>query len=628
MSFYTLSLIFLIFSFNSITGTNSYAGSRDIEKGAYYEYKNWECKVDDKKVKCLYKARLTVVSQRGDEFAYVNIYEDQFNKIKKLNIRVYDKDNKKIDSYKKKNLFKQCGFGPGYVLYQDCCSFLMDLSGYKYPYTIEYEYEIETKSHIFWKDAFFQDFIPVQKAKYELKCKKDFVFNYAVVGDSIIPDILTDGSKLIYTWEAENIPAIPNDKYYPFDYYLPIHLTFESDKMTLGEYGIDRVDWKNIGIWYKNLAKYCYLQDSVTQENKTAILDTNFSIKNYYDSVVNNIRYVAINVGIGGFQPHKAVSVLECGYGDCKDMSTLLVSYLKQKGVKTYPVLVLTKDKGVINTDLPTFGFNHVIATATYEGDSIWMDPTCELCPYGDIPPNIEGVNALIVTDTGGILIKIPISTADDNRVDLKSSMLLSEELDYTFSLKIDFYGNIAYHLRYKLRHNDINDRLSIINNYFYNFSNNFEIENSEINFIENRDSVLSITLSGKSKKPLQNINNIAFLPTNIKCRELAFESLDLSNRKGPVYYSYPISYMSSYEIIVSPDFQIDSLYIPENENIDFEFGSYNKQYHIKNDTISVHSSQVYKTNMILTEFVNSYDSYLKKKRKINEKNIKLYLKN
>ena len=45
--------------------------------------------------------------------------------------------------------------------------------------------------------------------------------------------------------------------------------------------------------------------------------------------VQNDIRYVAIELGVGGWQPHPAGDVCSHHFGDCKDKATLLSSMLK-----------------------------------------------------------------------------------------------------------------------------------------------------------------------------------------------------------------------------------------------------------------------------------------------------------
>ena len=45
--------------------------------------------------------------------------------------------------------------------------------------------------------------------------------------------------------------------------------------------------------------------------------------------VQHDVRYVAIELGIGGWQPHSASDIFAHRYGDCKDKATLLSSMLE-----------------------------------------------------------------------------------------------------------------------------------------------------------------------------------------------------------------------------------------------------------------------------------------------------------
>ena len=63
-----------------------------------------------------------------------------------------------------------------------------------------------------------------------------------------------------------------------------------------------------------------------------------------------DIRYAAIEIGIGGFQPHPASQVFSNRYGDCKDKATILSAMLAQIGVKSYYMPIHT-DRGVDRED-------------------------------------------------------------------------------------------------------------------------------------------------------------------------------------------------------------------------------------------------------------------------------------
>ncbi len=77
--------------------------------------------------------------------------------------------------------------------------------------------------------------------------------------------------------------------------------------------------------------------------------------------VQHDIRYVAIELGIGGWQPHAAPDVFSHRYGDCKDKATLMRAMLREIGVDSYQV-VINAERGAITREMPAHnGFNHVI---------------------------------------------------------------------------------------------------------------------------------------------------------------------------------------------------------------------------------------------------------------------------
>ena len=82
-----------------------------------------------------------------------------------------------------------------------------------------------------------------------------------------------------------------------------------------------------------------------------------------YDYVARNVRYVSISLGVGRYQPHSALDVLQYGYGDCKDKHTLFSALLRAEGIQSYPVLIDSSRK--LDADVPSPAqFDHVITAA------------------------------------------------------------------------------------------------------------------------------------------------------------------------------------------------------------------------------------------------------------------------
>src|SRR6202451_994022 len=122
--------------------------------------------------------------------------------------------------------------------------------------------------------------------------------------------------------------------------------------------------WNDIGIWYASLTNASRvaspeLQQKVSQLT-AGISDPFQKMQVLANYVQQQIRYAAIEIGIGGYQPHPAADVFTHQYGDCKDKATLLGSMLKQIGIESYYVLIHT-NRGFVQPGFPSTDFNHAI---------------------------------------------------------------------------------------------------------------------------------------------------------------------------------------------------------------------------------------------------------------------------
>src|SRR2546429_2695030 len=102
-------------------------------------------------------------------------------------------------------------------------------------------------------------------------------------------------------------------------------------------------NWKEMGIRYQGLTsgrrdaspELKQKVASLTSSSRTP-LEKMKALANFAQS---DIRYVAIELGIGGWQPHAAPEVFTHHYGDCKDKATLMGAMLQEIGVDSYYVI-------------------------------------------------------------------------------------------------------------------------------------------------------------------------------------------------------------------------------------------------------------------------------------------------
>lgn len=114
-----------------------------------------------------------------------------------------------------------------------------------------------------------------------------------------------------------------------------------------------------------------------------------------YDWVSRNIRYVGIDLGASGFEPHDADTILANRYGDCKDHAAILESLLMAAGIPSSPVLINMRESYVLPQLAGKGYFDHVI---TYVPQfDLYLDSTAQFAEFGTLHPALMGKPTLIV---------------------------------------------------------------------------------------------------------------------------------------------------------------------------------------------------------------------------------------
>lgn len=161
---------------------------------------------------------------------------------------------------------------------------------------------------------------------------------------------------------------------YPEEYYAIFHVSFPPK-------GNRSYTWNELGNHYLELSTEAFnstkeidqLADIISESSP---LDENIS--NAFLTVINKIRYHFNSRGGYAFYPREASEVLENGFGDCKELSTILKSMLGVKNIASYPVLLATWGHDQLMLKYPSLtGFNHmVLAVETDGGDLRFLDGT------------------------------------------------------------------------------------------------------------------------------------------------------------------------------------------------------------------------------------------------------------
>ena len=148
----------------------------------------------------------------------------------------------------------------------------------------------------------------------------------------------------------------------------------------------------------------------------------------------SNVRYVGVELGIGGWKPADTETTLARGWGDCKALTILAIALLRHAGVHAVPAAVAIGDGALVDSDFPTLGaFDHVVvAVPTAEvgdagildqsGTYLLLDPTQTQPRLDRTPSHLMGRRLLLLRDAAPALVtaaEVPAREAHRLRVEL-----------------------------------------------------------------------------------------------------------------------------------------------------------------------------------------------------------------
>src|ERR1700686_1260237 len=279
-----------------------------------------------------------------------------------------------------------------------------------------------------------------------------------------------------WEWTAHDLSGIEPEPMMPERYVLLGRLAIAY--FPPGETG-NMASWAALGRWYTNLT--VGRRDPTPQI--TEQVQQLISGKSAFDSKLrlltaylqSEIRYVAIEIGIGGYQPHSANDIFRYHYGDCKDKATLLSSMLRVAGINSNYVLIHT-DRGFVNPAVPSIWFDHAILAIelpTEINASVYpsvvtgkdgkrfiiFDPTDEYTPVGSLRPELQNSYALLVSDSGGELIQTPLLAPDTNTIERTGHFVLTADGGLSGEVSEDSGGAFASRERGRLHNWDVHQR-------------------------------------------------------------------------------------------------------------------------------------------------------------------------
>jgi len=458
---------------------------------------------------------------------------------------------------------------------------------------VGYEYEVDEQPLFLQNIWNFQETDPVRVSHFSLQLPSGWEYRASWLNHPEVKP--TQAGSNSWQWTVNDVNEIRREPLMPPMRGVEGQMIVSFFTSSGGPAPNANADWNAMGKWYANLvgervdaSAEIKQQVAALTASKTTSLEKMEAIAEF---VQHDIRYVAIELGIGGIQPHSASDVFSHHYGDCKDKATLVRSMLREIGVESYHV-VINAERGSVTADMPAHdGFNHVITAiklpdgltdssliATMQhpklGRILFFDPTNELIPFGQIGGYLQANYGLLVTPDGGELIELPQQPSAMNSIRRTAQLTLDTTGTLRGEVKEVRLGERASSERRRLRTVSKDaDRIKPIEELLANSLSSFHITHASLVNLYQTDQPFGFNYSFESVNYAKNAGNLLLVRPRVIGNKGSGFLETKEPRKYPVEFEGPASDTDTFEITIPVGYAVDNL--PPPVDADYSFASY-----------------------------------------------------
>jgi transglutaminase-like putative cysteine protease len=405
-----------------------------------------------------------VLSRAGVDAVTLHQKVTSTRKVKDLKGWLIKPDGKKISL--EKNWIVEIDLDQAAGYYDDNRSLIASFSEVKPGDVVAYEYTVEDNDPWtgFYQAFTFQVSAPVLWAQFIMTIPQGWQ-TYVSLQQAEPVQNTSAGNR--YVWSASNLEYRPEEPFMPSWLLLSRYVAVICyDPKSSGQQG--HCDWRSVAAWMRSLqdracADTAPLAGSVNQICG-GLIEPGARLRAVAHYVRDNIRYVAVEMGVGRFQPRAVAATLANRYGDCKDKVALMRAMLAMVGVPSEAAGALVGER--VDPDFPSpFQFNHIIIAvpitavpdlppypdATVDG-WLFFDPTNEATDLGQLPSSLRGTYVLRTSVDDSATTRLPyLKPADQGRVYRATAEL---KPDYSLRAKVTVvdYGVWGIASRYEYR--------------------------------------------------------------------------------------------------------------------------------------------------------------------------------
>ena len=525
-----------------------------------------------------------VLKERGKNIAEVEIgYDSTYERAELVFARTITKDGRVV-SVGKENI-RDVSKYLNFPLYSNARVFIISMPSVEVGSIIDYKVKVYSSKLVDRGNFNFiyhlREKYPIFKAQFNLvvpKTKKPHFkyFHSRRAGPhSLRPKVTDKEDSIMYSWRFKDIkPIIP-------EYNMP-SVPEINPAVLISSFS----SWDEIYNWWEKLfSDKIELNDGAKKLVDALVKDADTRLdkaKKIYEFCAKQIRYVAVEYGESGYEPHSANEVLLNRYGDCKDQAVLLTAMLRYAGFKAYPVLVPTRSVYPIDKDFPSINFNHAICALKYRDRLIFMDPTAETTSFKDLPLGDQNREVMIFGKKA-IIVRTP--TKKDNAAVYATKIVLDEDGKAVIERLVTTKGFFSSSQRWYFKHTHPDKIKEDIQNKMVEISSFAKLLSYKIKNKDDFDKAPVLTYRFRSPQFLNPARNLRIVPIPDDMR-ISYNLIAKDKRSFPIDFGGILAKRS--QIVVSLPQNLKVKYLPKDTKRTTKYFDFMATYKNQNHTVTI----------------------------------------
>jgi len=469
---------------------------------------------------------------------------------------------------------------------------------------IGYEIEHEDRPYILEDDWNFQRAVPTREARYTLQLPPGWEYKARFLNHADVAPTPSGNNQ--WQWVVSNVPEIKYERSMP-PWGGVAGLMVVSFIPPGGKSNRGFLSWKEMGDWEASLEQGRRDPSPEIKQKVAALIASAPTplgkMQRVAKFVQDDIRYVAIELGIGGWQPHPAADIYSHRYGDCKDKATLMSSMLHEVGIDSYYISINTTRGGAAPDRPAMIGwFNHEILAIKLPDDAkdpslvsvvqhpklgrlLIFDPTDNYTAFGNLRGELQANYGLLVTPDGGDLIQLPQLPSHMNGVQRTAKLVLSPTGTLTGDFEETRLGDTGSYQRYALKSTtkDI-DRIKPIETLVSQSLSAFQITKATVLNLNRVDMPFGYRYSLVAQQYAKPAGDLLLVRPRVVGSK-AWDVLETKEpRNYPVEFDGPSRDTDTFEITLPAGYEVDDM--PPPVDADYSFASYHSKTEKNGNTL------------------------------------------